>query len=778
MVKEKPTTPPPPHLPAEGNRPPETSLTETVLLSPPSSTTDRRNLRLIRIEFTTKRRGKDSNDTTNNEPLQALLKKGTLPLFEADPNLKLHPITDWPANFTTASSSVKPAPNTEQHITNNTEKTTENKKKSPIITTPDTLPIDRIGLDKYVQYTSDEHHPGEAKKIVIRICITTSKTVAEFRKAATPEFLQANHMWFNESNFDTLRESTIGWFLRVHPDATNRTHYASHLHDFLSTHSQYPDVEDEFTPVTINNERPRSSSEASAVPPVKPTPTCPHFTILKKRTGVNLPTQDNKKGDYISVEVLQIRCETVHSKHLQNILAAASVDGKLGDQFIPYSVKATDPSLYIQSIQAQQLFLKSTTAIRVDGFSNGGLDLPLFDDSRSDTLRSIISSTKIFMRVDETVTSFRSRGRALFVVESEKLDHAVEFLDITFPKFIADNISQEQREIILLPGPPHPTRFVDGKPQSDIISVYTKQLNETIPPLLSVEFVNSGPPSPSSNTNAWKKKRNPIFFLEKKPAPSSRTGSSPNKTTLTSDTSVAGESTNTAPTLATQHSQTEALIDRKLAAFRTEFESSLDSKIGDIIKEVVSPLLLHLERLSFHFEQVVAQNQAQAAALSVHTQIQYPPAPQIQHHQRYDDNISVHSQSPGRPLPPPEHYNGHPNIHPKPQHSTIETHRSHASPPHSPPLISDDPDFIPDSEFSAQHQHSYQSHADRSMAEQHTMTDPDQSVINRTMNDQNQSELNLTMAEAQSQHSRSPSTAPKGILKITSDKKPSGGASN
>jgi hypothetical protein len=131
MVKEKPTTPPPPHLPAEGNRPPETSLTETVLLSPPSSTTDRRNLRLIRIEFTTKRRGKDSNDTTNNEPLQALLKKGTLPLFEADPNLKLHPITDWPANFTTASSSVKPAPNTEQHITNNTEKTTENKKNHP-----------------------------------------------------------------------------------------------------------------------------------------------------------------------------------------------------------------------------------------------------------------------------------------------------------------------------------------------------------------------------------------------------------------------------------------------------------------------------------------------------------------------------------------------------------------------------------------------------------------------------------------------------------------------
>jgi hypothetical protein len=81
-------------MPAERKRPPDTSLTETVLLSPPLSTTENRNYRLIRLEFITKRKGEDPNDTTNNEPLPTLVKKIVTPLYKADPNLKIYPITD------------------------------------------------------------------------------------------------------------------------------------------------------------------------------------------------------------------------------------------------------------------------------------------------------------------------------------------------------------------------------------------------------------------------------------------------------------------------------------------------------------------------------------------------------------------------------------------------------------------------------------------------------------------------------------------------------------
>jgi hypothetical protein len=66
-------------------------------------------------------------------------------------------------------------------------------------------------------------------------------------------------MWLNESNFDTLRESTIGWFIRVNPNATKRDHYTSQLHEFLATHSTFADAADVFTPVTPNNKRSKSS---------------------------------------------------------------------------------------------------------------------------------------------------------------------------------------------------------------------------------------------------------------------------------------------------------------------------------------------------------------------------------------------------------------------------------------------------------------------------------------------------------------------------------------
>ena len=750
MEKEKPLPAPPPNPPTERKRPHDISLTEPVILSPPSSTTEHENHRLIRLEFYTRTQGKDQRNTTNNEPLQTLIKNALTHVYKTVPSFEVHPLEDWPKRYTTVSSTVKTAPGSEKHSSNHNGKIAE---KLPIITTPDALPTDRIGLDKYFQYTSEEHHPGEPKKIVVRLYSTTSKTVPEIRQALTTELLQKHDMWMSESRFDTLRESTIGWILKVHPDATNRGIYESQLYEFLKklTAANAAAAEEAFTPVTQTNKRPKASEELSAVSPVKPT--CPLFSVFSKRTGVNLPTTDGKRGTYIATRVLQIRCETAESTHLQHILADACKNKQYQDKFIPYSLKASNPSLYIQAIKTQQVFLSTATVICVDGFSSGGLDLPYKDESE-DTLRSLIGPSQLFIRIDETVTSSRSKGRVLFLTDFARREKAEEFLDTILPNYF-DELTWDQKDILLLPGIKNPTRVTTSQ-QSDPVSLYVTNLSKMLPPLSSVEFDSSAKAHSSSNTNAWTKKRNPIYFLDK-PKTSPKTRSSPNKTTIASDTSETAESTATAPTLATQLSQTEALIDSKLAAFRSEFESSIASQLSQAIAQVVAPLAMQFEKLSNTMELILARTTPMQTP-------QYSTAPLLHHH-RNDDDMSVHTQSPGRPLPP-----DHPNPHPPTHLYAHDTHHAHAPPQQT--LIYNEPNPDPDI---AQHHHSssQSNHVDHPMADPNlTMGDLDQSAMNYTMTEQQ-----ITAQLDDPLDSQSPPTAREGILRNTSDQAPSGGAS-
>jgi hypothetical protein len=414
MVREKPPKAPPPIPLDERKRPPDASPTKTVISTPVSLQTKNRNLSLTRLEFTTKKNGA----TVNAEPLHKLVKKLLDHVFDADPTLEIYPIHAWPKQYTTVSSTVKTAPETDEHTEKTTEKNTKkNTEKAPTLTTPDTLPTDRTSFDKYFQYTSDEHHPGESAKIVVRFYSAGSKTLTELKDAATLDFLKQNNMWMNASHYDTLRESTPGWFLRVHPDATNRKDYYRDLHAFLSLNLEFGngDVDDSFIPVSSRNKKPKFSSEPSVVTPVKTTPTYPPFSIVSKRTGTMGPATKGKKGEYIHTKVLQIRCETIHADRLQNILAAACDNNRLRDSFIPHSMKEMDPTLYLTAIQAQNAFLSSATAIRVDGLCDGALDRRY--DGTDTTLRSIIDNSSLFFRVDETATSFRSEGRSLFVTD-------------------------------------------------------------------------------------------------------------------------------------------------------------------------------------------------------------------------------------------------------------------------------------------------------------------------------------------------------------------------
>jgi hypothetical protein len=246
-------------------------------------------------------------------------------------------------------------------------------------------------------------------------------------------------------------------------------------------------------------------------------------------------------------------------------------------------------------------------------------------------------------------------------------------------------------------------------------------------------------------------------------------------------------STSTARTLATQVSTTEALIDRKFATFRTEMESSfasqLASQLDATIERLVSPLLQKFEQLSTQMEE--------AHRSRVHAATLPPPSPPNHHHttaydpryytSREPDNISVHSQSPGRPLPPPpQGYHPH---YQQPSPHQFDSHQRNV-----PPAPNLNPWNAPPAQYYHPHPPDYQhnnyvqhhlatdssmirpstsfpddnNNIDQSMTELHqTITDPNQSIINHSMTDPN-----ITLTTDQSPNSpRSPvATQPKGIL--------------
>jgi hypothetical protein len=592
-------------------------------------------------------------------------------------------------------------------------------------------------------------------------------------------------MWMHESRFDTLRESSIGFLLRVHPDATNRKAYASNLHEFLTTCVKgNPELGIDAVPTPVNTKR-KHSSESSAPTPDPTTQTCPPFSIGAKHTGILRPAANGKKAEYMTAKVLQIRCATVDSERLQNLLAAACDKNQLHDPFIPHSLKGSDPSLYLATIQAQNVFLSSATAIRVEGFRTGSFDR-LYDEK--DTLRSMIMKSGLFSRIDETVTSFRSEGRALFVTTAEKLADAEHFIDETLRPFFEDFLTWEQKDMLLLPERDYPTRVSNRRADSGTISSYLQKLSQTIPPLVvTVEFDSSahGPPPPKPN--AWTQKRDQIFFHDKPKQ----------KTRSTSDNSSVAESTNTAPTLATQLSQTEALIDSKLASFRTEIESSFKSHVDDTFDRLVAPLLQKMEELLAHQPIASAAPPTQTTISVPPTNYPHPNAHYQPSESREADNISVHTQSPGRPLPPHvTPYQGRQIVY----YQQTQPYQGNGPPPNTDASIYNESSPHPD--FAAQHRQYYypqQTHpnnytphqfppasstphstsftttnADLSMAElHHTMTDPNQSIINHTMTDPNTTLPIDQLPDAL----RSPPNAPKGILKTTSDPKLSGGAS-
>ena len=101
----------------------------------------------------------------------------------------------------------------------------------------------------------------------------------------------------------------------------------------------------------------------------------------------------------------------------------------LKDMFIPYSLKASNPALYLSAFQTQIQFLENAHVIRVDGFSRDGLDIPYKgDDGTKTTLRETIMTSQVFHRIDHTATP-KSEGRALFVVETTR-EEAKHFIAV------------------------------------------------------------------------------------------------------------------------------------------------------------------------------------------------------------------------------------------------------------------------------------------------------------------------------------------------------------
>ena len=769
----KPSSVPPSKPIDKTTHSPAPSITAPVILNPVSSQTAYSNLKMTRMEFTLRNGGHPVN---SNVPIQTLTKTLLTRLYVEDPTIVIFAVNDWPSKFSTGSSTVKLAPGTEKNLD-----TAEMSKTSPTITTATSLPTDRNGFDKYFEYTSEEHHPNEAKKIIARFYSASSKTLKEIKTRSMHDFLLANNMWLSPSRFETLRESTIGWQHKVHPDATNRDDYGTNLKTFLSLAAAHPApaTDTDFTTVTTNK-RPKLSQPSAASSKKKPP--CPPFTVVAKNIGFRTPSTKNAGPEYIKTRVLLIRCETAHATYLQELLKNACETKMLTDMFIPYSLKKSNPALYLSAFQTQIQFLENAHVMRVDGFSRDGLDIPYTgDDGTNTTLRETIMSSQVFHRIDKTATP-KSEGRALFVVRTTQED-AEHFISVQLRHYFDNSLTWEQKELLLNGTTEFPTQYSD-KPLP--AAAY---LHESLP-ALSIEFAfdpeskDAEKPRPKPNRNAWTKKSSAIFFHEKKPPKKQQTRSAKSnppsdasvgstKSKAPSDTSVA--SINTAPTVATQASNTEELIDKKLEEFRTSFraeiETSLATQMALSIKQALEPLM----------QAILDQQKTPQTAPPVPMQ---PPPPHYQTYPSHQDHISVQSQSPNRNFPPVESY-------PYPQQSYQQPspyyHGQTTPPPPNDPWSTAQryPDFVvqhgyPQHPSHGQRQapHQVNPHSPVHAGEDHPMVlgEQDQLVnANAVMVDRN---TNLPLHPGQEMNLSPPTAAPGQTLNTSDQQMQSGGATN
>jgi hypothetical protein len=486
-------------------------------------------------------------------------------------------------------------------------------------------------------------------------------------------------------------------------------------------------------------------------------PTCPPFTLVAKHTGIMCPATQGKPPAYLSAHVLQIRCETVHATLLQNLLASIYTKVPFSDSFIPSSLIEIDPSLYLAAIQDQNTFVKSCSIICGDGFRPGALDLP----HANTTLRTIIANSKLFFRVDETFSSFRSEGRAYFVTKYSHKAKAEAFIDNTLNAHI-DSLDWEQQDTLLLPDATYPARVSNHQPTSAMLTSYIPILSTTTHSRATVNFDISTQAPQSSQTTEWTQKQHPVSCHD--------TPKTPPKTRSTSDTSSVAESTHSASTLAALASQipdTEALIDSKLAIFRAELESSFTSELNYTFERLVAPLIHKLDTLSTQMDEILAQLSKVSAAPPTQTPMPLNTTvpPRNSHHNvtrdqpytsRQPDTVSAHNPSPGRPLPPQGPYLGSPITYQHLPPCYMDPYQSHAPPPNSALPIYNRHDPHPG--FAAPHQSKYyQTPAhDPNNATQHqsrpassiphftsftttnadvSMTDSHQSIMNYTLTD-------------------------------------------
>jgi hypothetical protein len=507
----------------------------------------------------------------NTDPLPILVKKLLPHLFATDPTFEIYPIDSWPKEYTAASFNA-----------NHPETTQQTKKKSPTLTTADTVPSDFTLFAKYFEYTLHERHPQQTKKTVVRFYSAGSKTMAELRNPATTAFLKANKMWVNSNNFVTLQESTIGWFRGAHPTTTNRNVYQRNLQDLLASAIQ---DQPEFgsiaatTPDTPNNKR-HQSAASSAVPLVATliqTPTCPPFCIVPQYIGMVCPATNGKPSEYLSAHVLQLRCETVHATLLQNMLARIWDRVRFPDEFIPFSMQEENPPRYLAAIQDLLLGAPSPSPTTVE-----------FDSSAD----APPSSHPTIFSPDEPTPTRSSPNNATIMSDPSS---AAESATMLATQLSAATIN---RQLATFPNYMH-----------DLLS--------------------------SQNDSIY---RHFLVLLREK---------------------FATLSTHIVKVLAATHlsSTTAALIDHKLATFRTYMQHLLSSQATYRFLELLLP---QFDTLSTHIEKVLAQR----------SRVPYPPAhapittllpshypqntyPDPRHASRDPDTISIRSHSPSVfPIPP------------------------------------------------------------------------------------------------------------------------------
>ena len=281
---------------------------------------------MLRLELSQKKDKKP----VNREPLPRLVKRALARLHQEDEYLRIIPKCDWPREYTPLNY--------------------DGKKRLQI--DGNKVPTDPKSFDGYFEYSNNEVHPYETRKIVVRCRVKTTKAFKDLKSAQVRQYLEARAQYLNHSNFRSLEEATVGFYSELHTKFANFIDLEFELRKKMQKPTKRINEEED---QEGNAGKTMNDSEESDL-------YVPAFTVGFRKiiTGLGENT--------CSTFAVAIRCEATHKQELNAILQETSIHC---GTYCPYSV--TKHAKVERAVKLQTRFMENTKMIKLLGFTYKGL---------------------------------------------------------------------------------------------------------------------------------------------------------------------------------------------------------------------------------------------------------------------------------------------------------------------------------------------------------------------------------------------------------------------